>query len=295
MRLGLVLLCAALPLAAQLHTLSKEMMEKLTAKNPYGRFEDGRPKIPDNIIERARGLSIEEIWGTLPNKGYCCQFEGGWKIMHPGAKLLGRAVTVQFMPTRPDINEHISAELKARGAKGGQHQWVIDQLQPGDVLVADMFGKIEGGTIVGDNLAMAIYGLSRNGFVVDGAIRDMEGIHPIGMQIYMRGSHPSAIKDVMVTGYNIPVRIGQATVMPGDLVFADRGGIYFVPPQFIEEILDRADETHIHDEWTKAKLATGKWKSSDLYPRPKDPAMQKEYDEYLAEQLKKMGKTPRKK
>jgi regulator of RNase E activity RraA len=158
-------------------------------------------------------------------------------------------------------------------------------LGPNDVMVADMFGKPDGG-IIGDNLATAIYAATKTGgLVVDGSIRDLEGIFPLDMNLYYRSAHPAAIYNVMVTGVNIPVRIGNATVMPGDIVFGDREGIYFVPPQFIQTILDRADETHVHDEWTKMKLMTGKYKSSEVYSRPKDPALIKEYEEYRQKKL----------
>ena len=173
------------------------------------------------------------------------------------------------------------AAAKAKGRAANGNQRVIDMLQPGDVIVVDLFGKIEQGTFVGDNLATAVYSATKTGFVVDGAIRDLEGVYPIEMAAYFRGVHPSPLGNVMLTGVNIPIRIGNATVMPGDVVFGDREGVYFIPPQFVEEILTRAETTHIHDEWTKAKFLTGKYKSSDLYPSPKDPELKKEYEEYL--------------
>jgi regulator of RNase E activity RraA len=263
-------------------------MVKYTAKNPYGRFEDGRPRVPDSLLEKLNGLSAEEIWAVLPGKGFRCQYEDGWQLLHSGKKLMGRAVTAQFMPLRPDVFEVAEAEAKARDTAGrSPHQRVIDNLQPGDVLVADLFGKIDGGTLVGDNLAFYIYTTTKTGFVIDGAIRDLEGVFPLEMAAYFRGAHPSSLRDVMLTGFNIPIRIGKATVMPGDIVFGDREGVYFIPPQFIEEILDKAEETHIHDEWTKMKLGSGKYKSSAIYGSPTDPALQKEYEEYLKQHRSK--------
>jgi regulator of RNase E activity RraA len=280
---------AILPLAlchAQYFKLSKDQLVELTAKNPYPRFDDGRPKVPAELIDKARGLSVEEIWGVLPGKQYPNQYEGGWQILHPEKKLLGRAVTAQFLPARPDLNELVIGDLKRRNFTSSAHQWVIDQLQPGDVLVADMFGKEDGGSIVGDNLATAIKSATVNGgLVVDGAIRDLEGIFPIDMGIYYRHAHPSAIREATLSGYNIPVRIGKATVLPGDVVFGDRTGLYFIPPQFLKEIVDKAEETHIHDEWTKDKFLKGRYKSSELYPRPKDPALLREYEEYKRKKL----------
>jgi 4-hydroxy-4-methyl-2-oxoglutarate aldolase len=286
------LLAAALSaasLSAQVFTLNKDQMLKYTAKNPYDRFENGRPKVPDALLEKMKDLSSEEIFGVLnSNREFRNQYEGNWQILHPGKKLVGRALTAQFMPLRGDVSEIVEADAKARGGTRGPNQRVIDLLENGDVLVVDMFGKIENGTIVGDNLFTAIYAaVKTGGMVIDGSIRDLEGIHPIDMAAYFRGVHPSAIGNVMLTGVNIPVRIGQATVMPGDVVFGDREGVYFVPPQFVEEILKKADETHIHDEWTKNKFMTGKYKSSDLYPTPRDPELKKEYEEY---KRKKMGK-----
>jgi len=286
-----VLLLFALSVRAQIFTLTREQMLKYTAANPYGRFADGRPQVPDSMLEKVKGLSIEEVWSVLHEQpGYKDQYAGeGWRIMHPDKKLVGRAVTLQFMPARADLQQPSDPNTGKSGPHISPHQLFIDDLQNGDVPVVDLYGKIEGGTIVGDNLATAIFNATKTGLVVDGAIRDAEGIFPIGMPIYFRGVHPSPIdySTAMVTGVNIPVKIGDATVMPGDIVFGDRGGLYFIPPQFVKEIVDRAETTHIHDEWTKMKLDTGKYKSSDIYPSPHDPALKKEYELYLKEHLGK--------
>ena len=265
----------------------REQMLEYTAKNPFGRFADGRPKVPDELLEKVKGLSAEEVWAVLPGKHFPNQYEGNWRILHPERKLIGRAVTAQFMPIRPDVAEVSEAKAVAKGSSKFSNERVIDMLQTGDVLVADIFGKVDGGPIIGDNLATAIYAATKTGAVFDGAIRDLEGIMPIPFSLYVRAVHPTPMGDIMLTGVNIPVRIGSATVMPGDLVFGDSEGIYFIPPQFVQEIVDKADITHIHDEWTKAKFLTGKYKASDLYPTPTIPELKKEYQEYLK---KKLGK-----
>jgi len=280
------LVSALLPACrAQVFTFTHEEMLKYTAQNPFERFADGRPKVPDAILEKVKGLSAEEAWAVLPGARFPNQYEGNWRILHPERKLVGRAVTAQFMPTRPDVADLLEADAKAKGLRDNGNQRVIDMLQPGDVLVVDLFGKIEEGTIVGDNLATAIYAATGTGLVVDGAIRDLEGIEPIGMPVYCRGVHPTPIRNVMLTAINVPIRIGNATVMPGDVVFGDREGVYFIPPQLVKQVVDKADETHVHDEWTKAKLLTGKYKSSDIYPSPRDPALKKEYEEYKKQKL----------
>ncbi|MCB1021165.1 MAG: dimethylmenaquinone methyltransferase [Acidobacteria bacterium] len=285
----LALLLLALPCWAQVDGFGKEELIKYTAKNPFERFPDGRPKIPEKYIEMLRGASSEMLWGPLRGAGFEHQWAGDWQIVHPEKKLIGRVVTAVFMPVRPDIDEVIEADAKQRGLGRNDNQRVIDTLQPGDVLVVDMFGKVEDGTFAGDNLAAAIHGASGNGFVIDGGVRDLDGIYPQGFPVYVRGFHVSAIKDVMLMGINVPIRIGRTTVMPGDLVVGDREGLTFIPPHVVQEAAERAKVTELHDIWTKGKLATGKWKASELYPRPSDPKLIEEYEQWLAKEKKKLG------
>jgi regulator of RNase E activity RraA len=276
---------------AQIFTLSKEQLIEYTAQNPFDRFPDGRPKVPDSFIERARGWSSEEIFAILPGKGFRNQYEDGFRILHPETKLVGRAFTVQFMPLRPDLDSVITAKAKAAGLDRLNNQVAIDMLQPGDVLVVDLFGQGDGGTIVGDNLFYYIMKSAKGaGLVVDGAIRDLDGISAMTMPAYFRQAHPSYLTNVVISGINIPVRIGKATVMPGDLVVGDSEGVYFVPPALVQAVADNADIIHIHDEWTRMKFDEGKYKSSDIYSSPKDPALKKEYEEYLKKRLEELRK-----
>jgi len=264
-------------------------MIEYTAQNPFERFPDGRPKVPDGLIERARGLSAEEVFAILPGKGFRNQYEDGFQVLHPGKKLVGRAFTLQFMPLRPDLDGVINAKAKAAGLDRMYNQVAIDMLQPGDVLVVDLFGQAEGGTIVGDNLFYYIMQATKSGgLVVDGAIRDLEGIAEMDMPAYFRHAHPSPIANVMISGINVPVRIGKATVMPGDLVFGDREGVYFIPPALVQAVVDNADVTHVHDEWTRMKFAEGKYKSREIYGTPTDPALKAEYDAYLKKRLEEI-------
>jgi hypothetical protein len=77
--------------------------------------------------------------------------------------------------------------------------------------------------------------------------------------------------------------------MPGDVIFGDREGVYFIPPHLVNSIVDTADITHIHDEWTRKKFDEGKYKSSEIYSRPSDPALIKEYEAYLKQKLGEKG------
>ena len=283
--LGLIL-ATALSTAAQLIQFSKQDLIDYTAQNPFGRLPDGRPKVPDELLDRARDLSLEEVWAILQAKGYNNQYADGFQVLHPGKMLVGRAFTVQFMPVREDVNDVAVSKARAKGIPRLMNQTAIDMLQPGDVLVVDLFGKKVNGTIVGDNLFFYIKQATKDGgLVVDGSVRDLNGLSEIDMPAYFRAVDPTPIGNVMLTGINVPVRIGDVTVMPGDLVVGDREGVYFIPPQFVEEVLDKADETHIHDEWTKKKFAEGKYKSSEIYGSPRDPKLKQEYADYLKKRL----------
>jgi len=277
---------------AQVFTLSKEEMIALTAQNPFERFPDGRPKVPDSLLDRARAMSAEEVWSILPGKNFRNQWEDGFQVLHPGKTLVGRAFTLQFMPQRPDLDTYANAKAQKAGLGNRlNNQVAIDMLQPGDVLVVDLFGKAEGGTIVGDNLFYYIMKATKNGgLVVDGSIRDWQGIADMDMPAYFRHSHPTPIGNVTLSGINVPIRIGNTTVLPGDLVFGDREGIYFVPPALVTAVLDNADELHIHDDWTRKKFDEGKYKSSEIYGSPRDPALKKEYEEYKKKELEELKK-----
>lgn len=287
-----VVLLASTCAYAQLFMFPKQELIDYTSKSPFDRLADGRPKVPDALIERARDLSSEEVWAGLEEeRGFKNQYADGFQVLQPGKTMVGRAFTVQFMPLRGDVDEVAKKKAREHGLAELSNQTAIDMLQPGDVLVVDLFGKKVDGTIVGDNLFYYVMKATNGGgLVVDGSIRDLDGIVKIDMPAYFRSVDPTPIGNVMLTGINVPVRIGGVTVMPGDLVVGDREGVYFIPPQFVKAVLDHADETHIHDEWTKKKFDEGKYKSSEIYGSPSDPKLQKEYREYLKKRLDEIHK-----
>jgi len=267
---------------AQVQSLSPDALTRLTPHNTFERFPDGRPKVPDALLEtmRTMAIEVEEAYGLLREKGYTNQYEASWKVLLPEKKLIGRAFTVQFMPTRPDLAEAAQKEADAKNLGRLRNQTTIDMLQKDDVAVVDLYGKIEGGTFVGDKLAYYIQKTTGTGLVVDGALFYLQRLAQAGMPAYYRGTHPGALSNAMVTGINVPVRIGAATVMPGDIVLGDRDGILFIPPHLVPEIVASAKTQRLRDEWVKKKFDTGKYKSGEIYGRPRDPALLKEFEEY---------------
>ena len=200
-------------------------------------------------------------------------------------------MTAQYLPLRPDLAEVLDADAKAQGLPRGQNQKVID-LAPTQRRSGDRSdGRRAGHNFGGDNLQAAVAGVTKTGAVIDGTIRDIEGIYELPTQIYFKKAHPAAVSEVTVVGINIPIKVGDAVVLPGDVVFGDREGVMFIPPHLVKEIVDTADRTHIHDEWTKAKFLTGKYKASELYGGPGlTPELQKEYDAYVKKRLAELNK-----
>ncbi len=214
------------------------------------RFEDGRPKVPDDILRRMRGITFEEAWGPLSGMGYKSQWECGFKMVHPGQVLVGRAVTAVLVPMRPDLHSTLLKHgHEQEGRKGFFNQWVIDRLVEDDVVVVDLFDKIAEGTYVGGNLSTAIATRTkRGGAVIWGGIRDLEQIVRIkDTQTFYRGVHPTGIGNVTMTGFNTPCRIGAAICMPGDVVLGTISGVIFIPPQHAETVVVGAEKSHVRD------------------------------------------------
>ncbi|MEI7770571.1 MAG: hypothetical protein WCI67_11305 [Chloroflexales bacterium] len=246
---------------------AREDLIELTTLCPFERFPDGRPKVPDDLIERMRLVTTEEAWGVLRQHGYHRQFEGGWLQTHPGTIMVGRAVTAQFLPHRPDYHDAIQRAglAEGRGAVGGQNSWIIETLQLHDVMVVDIFGKVKDGTVVGDNLGTAVRTRTRAGALIDGGIRDYTGLMELTeVNFFVRGVDPTAIADVTLAGINIPVRVGGVTILPGDVILGTPTGIIVIPPHLAQEVVERSEEIRVRDEFGKLRLGQGTYTSGEI-------------------------------
>jgi len=241
-------------------TLTKEQIVALTPEWKGDRLPDGRPNVPDKFLVRLKNISLEEAWGILRNAGYNNQFEGDWMLLRSEQVLTGRAVTVQYWPRRPDYDKIVKDKGKAEGRIGGFNSWPIDVLKPGDVYVADSYGKIVDGTLIGDNLGNSIYSKSKNGVIFYGSVRDTEGLEKIeGFNAWIKGYDPSYIQEMMLGGINVPIRIGRVTVLPGDAVLAKKGGIVFIPAHMVEEVVVNAEFIALRDAFGHQRLREGKY------------------------------------
>jgi 4-hydroxy-4-methyl-2-oxoglutarate aldolase len=245
---------------AQQVALTREQLIALTPDWKGDRLPDGRPNVPDKFLQRLKNISLEEAWGVLRNAGYNNQFEGNWLILRPDQVMVGRALTVQYLPKRQDFDNIIRAKGKAEGRLGSFNSWPIDMLKPGDVYVADSYGKIVDGTLIGDNLGNSIYAKSKNGVIFFGAVRDSEGLEKIeGFNAWVKGYDPSYIQEMMLGGINVPIRIGRATVLPGDAVLAKKEGVVFVPAHLVEDVVLNAEFIALRDQFGHQRLREGKY------------------------------------
>lgn len=256
----ILLVGASLWAKAQQVTPTPDQVKALTPEWKGERFPDGRPKVPDRLLERLKGVHLEEAWGILRNKGYQNQFEGDWMVMQPDSVMTGRAVTAQYFPLRPDVDKVIKDKGKAEGRIGATNSWPIDVLKNGDIYVADSYGKIVDGTLIGDNLGNAIYAKSLRGVIFYGSVRDVEGLEDIkGFNFWIKGNDPSYIQQMMLGGINVPIRMGRAMVLPGDAVLAKKNGVVFIPAHLLEEVVLNAEFISLRDQFGHQRLREGKF------------------------------------
>lgn len=263
-----------------------ENIRSLTIAWHGERDRNGRPLVPENILNRMELVTTEEAWGVLRKHGYNYGFTGDWKILHPEKVLVGRAVTCRFVPTRVDLNDSVSKLVETEGRIGGQNSWVIDELIENDVVVVDLFGKIRNGTFAGDNLSTAIQTSTRRGMIIDGGIRDSQGILPLEeFNAFVRGFDPSAIADVTLAEINGITRIGEATCLPGDVVLGTLTGVIFIPAHLAEEVVTTSEYIRLKDEFGKLRLSEGVYTPGEV-DREFSAAMNEDFERWKAEKAK---------
>jgi len=265
--------------------LSKEQLLDLTPLWQGERFDDGRPKVTQSILERMKQVSIEEAWVVLKNEGYFNQFEGNWQPLHDDMPFVGRALTVQYLPNRPDVSDQIKKMGVAKGEIGNTNSWPIDKLVEYDVYVADGFGKIVDGTLIGDNLGNAIYAKSKTGVVFNASSRDMEGLSQIeGFNAFVKGWDPSFLKEVMLLSINYPIRIGAATVMPGDVVLAKKTGVIFIPAHLAEKVVTTSEIVRLRDLFGITRLKEGIYTPGQIDNKWSE-AIEKDFAKWLEDHM----------
>ena len=272
--------------------ISKEELIFLTPEWKGERFPDGRPRVPDNILQRMKLVSQEEAWSVMKNEGYGYQIAAGWQVINPDSVLVGRAVTACFMPARPDVWGAIEARGK-KGGRKGQNTWPVDLLVKGDVYVADQFGAHKNGPTIGDNVGNAIFAKTGNGIVYDGALRDIEGLKDIGgFTSYYTSYDPSYHNppgdlNTMIIGINQPTRIRMVTVMPGDIVLGKQGIVSFIPPHLAEKVVKTSEIVRLRDLFGHERLKAGKYTAGQIDTRWTDE-IEKDFSKWLNDHINEL-------
>jgi 4-hydroxy-4-methyl-2-oxoglutarate aldolase len=271
------LLAASIETNAQFDrvAMDRAYIISLTSRWKGERLPDGRPFVSDALLERLKNVVLTHAWGGLRGNKFNNQYQGNWMMINPDKNTImtGRAVTAQYMPLRPDFGDLIREVglAEGHGEKAQSNVWPIEMLRDGDVYVADGFAKVQQGTLIGDRLANSIYSKTKRGVIFWGTVRNIQEIKKVeGFNGWILGDHPSSITEVMLTSINAPIRIGDATVLPGDIVYASPYGTLFLPAYLVGEIVLNAEISNKAGDWT-----TGQIDSSYT------PEMTKEFYDYL--------------
>ncbi|MEJ7768797.1 MAG: RraA family protein [Chitinophagaceae bacterium] len=251
-------------ISSNAQTISKEELSFLTSEWKGDRFPDGRPKVSDDLLRRAKNIGMDDAWTVLKNLGYTNQFEAGWKVVND-LPVIGRAVTAMFMPSRPDIEKNIKDRGLKMGRVGNTNSWPIETLSKGDVYVADGFGKIDGGTLMGSTLGNSIFTKTGNGVIFNGGARDLQGLSDIkGFNAFVRDFHPSFLEGMVLMGLNSPIRMGGVMVLPGDLVIAVKEGVLFVPAHLAEQVVATAEFVNLKDQFGFEVVKSGRYSTGQI-------------------------------
>lgn len=245
-----------------------EYIKAITSQWKGERFPDGRPKVSDAFLQRLENCTLEQIWGYLTDKGYRNQVETGWMILKPGQVMVGRVVTTQFTPSRPDLDSLVRAlgKKEGRSQSGGINTWPIDVLQKGDIYVADGFLKVKDGTLIGSSLGNSIVGKTGKGVIFYGSIRDLQELKDTeGFNAWIKGQDPSFIRELTPISINAPIRIGAATVFPGDIAFANDYGVAFIPAHLCEGLVIKSEIIALRDEYEREMLHSGKYLTGEIH------------------------------
>ena len=276
--------------------ITKAQLLFLTPEWKGERFADGRPKVPDSILNRMKLVTLEEAWAALRSENYKHQYDDGWQTINPDSVLVGRAVTAIFMPGRPDLQRVIddTGHIRDKRIKS-QNTWPIEMLVKRDVYVVDQFGAHEDGPTIGDNLGNSIFTKTGNGIVYDGAIRDINGLKELrSFTSFFRSYHPShhlnnpaGELNTTLIGINQPTRIGKATVMPGDVVLGRDGGVIFIPPHLAEKVVKISELVRLRDMFSHQRLREGKYTSGQIDTRWSDD-IEKDFSKWLNDHINEL-------
>ncbi len=234
-----------------------------------------RQDVTDEQLDQLAQLPLEAIWGALGD--YRTNYVRGFTSTQPGERVAGRALTMRFLPPRPDLVQAIDTLASEGDWDRRYYARAAEEARAGDIVVAELGGS-DGHSLFGAMGALGIKLRRVAGVIIDGGSRDL-----IELQDDMFDGFPVFARffDVHSTSWlgvewNAPVRIGQVTVLPGDVVVADESGALFFPPYLVQSVLDSATESSVLEEYERELLRSQMHRFRDVYPL--SPELREEYE-----------------
>ncbi|HEY7508651.1 MAG TPA: hypothetical protein VIG50_00275 [Vicinamibacteria bacterium] len=239
-----------------------------------------RARLTDQQIARLEHLPIEAVWGGVQAKQYRHSFVNGFQLTQPGTKMVGRALTMRYLPVRPDL-------LDAVQQLGKEGDWFYqyniragEDTRPGDVLVVELGGMVDRATFMGDVTGLGIKSRGAAGVVIDGGLRDLSEFLPWkDFPVYYTGAHASAMADQVGVEWNAPVRIKNVTVLPGDVVVGDESGVLFFPAHLADDVIKAAEDTVYVETFKREMIQGTKYRARDIYPTL-SPELERVFEEW---------------
>ena len=186
---------------------------------------------PRELVEKFRGLPSSNINDEM-NRLYCMHDYIRLQNPDTAKQLLGVAVTVK-VPTGDNLFFHQA----------------LDMAQPGDIIVVDG-GSCNNRSLAGEIMMRFAQTKGLAGIVVDGCLRDSDGIKKLTMPVYCKGITPQGPYKNGPGEVNAPVACGGQVVFPGDILVGDMDGVVVIRRQDAEEVAEIAHAKHSSEEKT---------------------------------------------
>lgn len=206
--------------------------------------------LPEGLRAKLEAAPVAGLSAALRKRGLNNVFIDGVRPMHPGAKLVGTAKTLRFVPGREDLFE-------LHGAGYNAQKRAFDAVGSGEVIVIEARGEA-GSATLGDVLAIRANARGAAGIVTDGGVRDYEAVAAVGLPVYSNGAHPAVLGRRHVPWEaDVTIGCGGTTVQPGDVIVGDSDGVIVIPPALAEEVADATLAQEIEDAWIALRAAEG--------------------------------------
>ena len=239
-----------------------------------------RPAVSDSLLEKLKGVHIENAWSVLMSHGYKHQFVGGFVVSQPDVTLVGRAVTLRYLPVRPDLEKALRSIAQKTDHSPVFNVRAAEETKPGEVIVVEEGGMVKDATFMGDVTATGIRARGATGVIIDGGVRDYDVIRKwTDLPIYVRGVDATAQAAQIGVDWNVPIRLGDVTVLPGDVILGTAEGVVIIPPQLVEEVIKQNETTETREDFERLQMKQGKYRARDVYPMNQE--LEKLFEEWL--------------